>query len=65
MRTPVLPDPAIEPVLTPRRVADILDMSVRGVQYAAARGDIPAVRTGKLWHIPTAEFLAKYRLTAA
>lgn len=57
-----LPDPSTEPTLKAPRAAAILGVSERHVYAAIERGEIPSVRLGKRIIIPTAEFLAKYRL---
>ena len=40
--------------LSPREVAKLLNVHVRTVQRAAARGEIPAVSIGRLIRIPRA-----------
>jgi excisionase family DNA binding protein len=40
---------ALEPALTPAEVGAMLNLSLRQVYEAAARGDLPAFRVGKFW----------------
>lgn len=55
--TPLLPDPATEPMINASRVAAFTGLSVRGVLYAAERGDLPSVRVGRRVIFPTTRLL--------
>lgn len=59
---PALPDPAAEPMIDAGRVATLTKMSIRGVLYAAERGDLPSVRVGRRVLFPTARILTRLGL---
>lgn len=58
-----LPDPAVEPTITVERAAAVLGISHRSGYNAVERGELPALRVGRLVRVPTAKFLAQYELT--
>ncbi|MER5608897.1 excisionase family DNA-binding protein [Micromonospora tulbaghiae] len=58
-----LPDPQVEPTISVERAAILLGVG-RGTAYRAAQtGEIPAVRVGARYVIPTGQFLAKFGLS--
>jgi excisionase family DNA binding protein len=58
----LVPDPAIEPTISVARAAEILGVGVRTAYNAIERGELPAIRVGRAFRIPTARFLAAYEL---
>jgi excisionase family DNA binding protein len=54
MASTVLPDPAREPTVSVERAGQLLGIS-RGSAYEGVRsGEIPAIRLGHRWVVPTA-----------
>lgn len=56
----VLPDPATEPTVSMARAAEILGISVRHTYVLAERGELPVIRLGRSYRVPTQRFLTKY-----
>jgi excisionase family DNA binding protein len=52
-----LPDPSARPVLTVREVHELLGIGINQCYAACERGDIPAIKIGSSWRIPTAKVL--------
>ena len=46
------------PTMTPLDVAAVLHQSKSHIRALCASGELPAVRIGSRWHIPTAKFAA-------
>lgn len=57
-----VPDPSTQPYLKQDEAAALLGISVRSVGNRIKNGDIYAIRTGRLWRIPTARFLEMHGL---
>ena len=52
-----IPNPETEPTITVERMAKLLGLS-RGSAYQAVRaGELPAIRVGRRWVVPTAAVL--------
>lgn len=50
----LVPDPADQPTMTVEEVAVVFDLGRSSAYEAVGRGDIPAIRIGKRWIVPTA-----------
>ena len=53
-----LPDPNVDPTLTPEQTADVLGVGVKVVYAAVRNGTLPSIRLGRRIRIPTAALLA-------
>lgn len=49
-----IPDPAHEPVLRVEEAGAFLGLGRSSAYSAVARGDLPAIRIGRRWVVPTA-----------
>lgn len=56
-----LPD---RPTLTVAEVAELLDVTEDALYRAVQRGEIPAIRIGRIWRIPTARLADMLGMTA-
>ncbi|WP_141714774.1 helix-turn-helix domain-containing protein [Micromonospora mirobrigensis] len=52
-----VPDPRRKPTLSIRETAALLNMGLNNTYEAARNGEIPAVRIGARWLVPTAKLL--------
>jgi excisionase family DNA binding protein len=61
-----VPDPQADPFLTVPRTAAILNVTPRHAYRLVQSGEIPSITVGeRRIVVPTAEFLAKFRLAPA
>ncbi|MFJ1537727.1 helix-turn-helix domain-containing protein [Micromonospora chalcea] len=58
-----LPDPQAEPTISVPRAASILGISRAHAYGIAKAGEIPTIRVGSRYVVPTARFLAHYGFT--
>jgi excisionase family DNA binding protein len=58
----LVPDPMLEPTITPPQAAEILEIGPRSAYNAIARGEMPSIRVGRTIRVPTARFLEQYGL---
>jgi excisionase family DNA binding protein len=56
------PDPRTRQTISVPEAAELIGMNPRTVYNAVDRGECPAIRVGRTIRIPTAEFLAHYRI---
>jgi len=54
-----LPDPRTEPTISAARAAKLLHLSEYATYEALRRGEIPVIKVGRVYRIPTGAFLAK------
>ena len=50
------------PLVKPQVIADITNANLRTVQRMCERGDLKAVRVGRLWRVNSADALSKLGL---
>lgn len=60
-----VPDPEREPVIKPKVLADLAQVSIRTIYAAVERGEIPSVRLGRRIVIPTRDALVVLGLLPA
>jgi excisionase family DNA binding protein len=49
-----VPDPTVQPVMAVKEVQTVFPVSRATIYEAIRRGDLPAIRIGQRWFIPTA-----------
>jgi hypothetical protein len=65
MSIPALPDPNIEPVLSVERAGAIVGLRRSAAYEAVRRGDLPGLRVGSRWVVPTARLRSLLGLDGA
>lgn len=56
-RRNVVPDPRQQPTISVPEAGALLGLRPRTAYDARRRGEIPAIRVGRSWRVPTARFL--------